>query len=129
MNTWSVEGFYEEGVAPAELGWGTHEKRLPPNAYVHRGFGPRNQICLAQPGMETWVRSWVPCGETIGMVIRHGEAFTMSDHLTVWGADGPPATRCTGRPCTTPTARPTWRSPASTSCACGVGRCNPVSAS
>ncbi|MFM9137521.1 MAG: saccharopine dehydrogenase NADP-binding domain-containing protein, partial [Actinomycetota bacterium] len=24
-NTWSVEGFYEEGVAPAELGWGTHE--------------------------------------------------------------------------------------------------------
>ena len=37
VNTWSVEGFYEEGVAPAELGWGTHEKRLPPNAYVHRG--------------------------------------------------------------------------------------------
>jgi homospermidine synthase len=89
VNTWSVEGFYEEGVAPAELGWGTHEKRLPPNAYVHRGFGPRNQICMAQPGMETWVRSWVPCGETAGMVIRHGEAFTMSDHLTVWGADGP----------------------------------------
>jgi len=26
VNTWSVEGFYEEGVAPAELGWGTHEK-------------------------------------------------------------------------------------------------------
>ena len=25
-NTWSVEGFYEEGIAPAELGWGTHEK-------------------------------------------------------------------------------------------------------
>jgi homospermidine synthase len=44
---------------------------------------------MAQPGMETWVRSWVPCGETAGMVIRHGEAFTMSDHLTVWGADGP----------------------------------------
>lgn len=26
VNTWSVEGFYEEGIAPAELGWGTHEK-------------------------------------------------------------------------------------------------------
>lgn len=25
VNTWSVEGFYEEGIAPAELGWGTHE--------------------------------------------------------------------------------------------------------
>jgi homospermidine synthase len=33
VNTWSVEGFYEEGIAPAELGWGTHEKTLPPNAY------------------------------------------------------------------------------------------------
>ena len=30
VNTWSVEGLYEEGVAPAELGWGTHEKKLPP---------------------------------------------------------------------------------------------------
>src|SRR3954453_5586814 len=84
VNTWSVDGFYEEGVAPAELGWGTHELRLPPNAYVHNGEGPRNQICLAQPGMATWVRSWVPCGPIHGMVIRHGEALTMSDHLTVW---------------------------------------------
>ena len=30
VNTWSVEGFYEEGIAPAELGWGTHEKHFPP---------------------------------------------------------------------------------------------------
>ena len=95
VNTWSVEGFYEEGVAPAELGWGTHEKRLPPNAYVHTGAGPRNQICIARPGMETWVKSWVPCGETRGMVIRHGESFTMSDHLTVWEEDGRPVYRPT----------------------------------
>jgi homospermidine synthase len=86
-NTWSVEGFYEEGLAPAELGWGTHEKRLPPHAYVHSNDGPRNQICIARPGMETWVRSWVPAGETRGMVIRHGEAFTITDHLTVWRDD------------------------------------------
>ena len=83
VNTWSVDGFYEEGIAPAELGWGTHEIRLPPNAYVHTGEGPRNQICIAQPGMETWVRSWVPSGEIRGMVVRHGEAFTMCEHLTV----------------------------------------------
>ncbi|MCB0983186.1 MAG: saccharopine dehydrogenase NADP-binding domain-containing protein, partial [Ilumatobacter sp.] len=74
VNTWSVEGFYEEGVAPAELGWGTHERRLPPNAFVHAGEGPCNQIAIARPGMETWVRSWVPGGEIRGMVIRHGEA-------------------------------------------------------
>ncbi len=83
VNTWSVEGFYEEGTAPAEMGWGTHEKKLPKFAYTHK-TGPQNQICLAQPGVKTWVRSWVPGGEMIGMVIRHGEAFTLSDHLTVW---------------------------------------------
>ena len=82
VNTWSVEGFYEEGVAPAELGWGTHEKELPVNGMQHP-TGPKNQIAIAQPGATTWVRSWVPHFEIQGMVIRHGEAFTISDHLTV----------------------------------------------
>ena len=35
-------------------------------------------------GMNTWVRSWVPHHNIRGMVIRHGEAFTISDFLTVW---------------------------------------------
>ena len=30
VNTWSVEGFREEGTTTAEMGWGTHEKELPP---------------------------------------------------------------------------------------------------
>ena len=83
VNTWSVEGFYEEGIAPAELGWGTHEKTLPANAFQHEG-GPQNQIAIAKAGATTWVRSWVPNSETTGLLVRHGEAFTMSDHLTVW---------------------------------------------
>jgi len=83
VNTWSIEGFFEEGVAPAELGWGTHERYVPRNAYFHK-VGPKNQICLSTIGMKTWVRSWVPCGEITGMVIRHGEAFSISDRLTVW---------------------------------------------
>ena len=83
VNTWSIEGFNEEGVAPSELGWGTHEKYMPRNAFFHRE-GPKNQICLSSIGMKTWVRSWVPCGEITGMVIRHGEAFSISDRLTVW---------------------------------------------
>jgi homospermidine synthase len=94
VNTWSIEGFYEEGIAPAEMGWGTHEKRLPANAFQHAGEGPGNQICLAQMACKTWVRSWVPCGEIVGMVIRHGEAFTICDHLTVW-EDGRPVYRPT----------------------------------
>jgi homospermidine synthase len=83
VNTWSVEGFYEEGIAPAELGWGTHEKTLPANTYLHEG-GPQNQIAIAQAGATKWVRSWVPNSETTGLLVRHGEAFTISDHLTVW---------------------------------------------
>ena len=83
VNTWSIEGFFEEGVAPAELGWGTHERHIPEGAYFHKE-GPQNQICLDTIGMKTWVRSWVPCGEITGMVIRHGEAFSISDRLTVW---------------------------------------------
>jgi homospermidine synthase len=38
--------------------------------------------------MEAWVRSWVPAGEIRGMIVRHGEALTISDHLTVWADDG-----------------------------------------
>jgi homospermidine synthase len=95
VNTWSVEGLYEEGVAPAEMGWGTHERRLPAGAQTHL-YGPANQICLSQMGMNTWVRSWVPLGgEIIGAIIRHGEAFTMSDYLTVYDAQGRPIYRPT----------------------------------
>ena len=94
-NTWSVEGFYEEGIAPAEIGWGTHEKWMPANAHEHHDDGPRNQICLAQPGMESWVRSWVPSGQNIGMIIRHGESYTMCKHLTVKNPDGTDAYRPT----------------------------------
>ena len=83
VNTWSIEGFFEEGVAPAEIGWGTHERLIPRNAFFHK-IGPGNQICLGTIGMKTWVRSWVPCGEITGMVVRHGEAFSISDRLTVW---------------------------------------------
>jgi len=93
VNTWSIEGFFEEGVAPAELGWGTHEKFVPRGAYFHK-TGPKNQICLNTIGMKTWVRSWVPCGEITGMVIRHGEAFSISDRLTVW-ENGKPVYRPT----------------------------------
>jgi len=98
VNTWSGEGLYEEGIAPAELGWGTHERTMPEHGLAHQGDGPRNQILIQRTGIETQVRTWVPGatpatalsggGGAIGMLIRHGEAFTMSEHLTVLGDDG-----------------------------------------
>ncbi len=86
VGTWSVEGLREEGTAPAEMGWGTHEQRLPDLANIPP-YGPKNQIMLSQMGINTWVRSWIPNEEIVGMVIRHGEAFGLSDRLTVWDGD------------------------------------------
>ena len=31
VNTWSIDGFVSEGGQPAEMGWGTHEKTMPPD--------------------------------------------------------------------------------------------------
>ena len=93
VHTGTIEGFFEEGTSPAEMGWGTHERTLPAKACVHQ-HGPMNQICLNQMGIHTWVRSWVPAGEIVGMVVRHGEAFTISDRLTV-REDGRPVYRPT----------------------------------
>jgi homospermidine synthase len=84
VNTWSVEGFREEGTTTAEMGWGTHEKELPAYAYEHPD-GPKSQICLARMGINTYVSTWVPPDhKVVGMIVRHGEAFTITEKLTVW---------------------------------------------
>jgi homospermidine synthase len=88
VNTWSIEGFREEGTSTSEMGWGTHEKTLPAQAFEHAS-GPKNQICLGRMGINTHVVSWVPDHCIQGMVVRHGEAFTISDALTVWNGDLP----------------------------------------
>ena len=44
VNTWSVEGFLSEGMQPAELGWGTHEKWAPANAGFHKRAAARRSI-------------------------------------------------------------------------------------
>jgi len=80
--TWSVEAMWEESISPSELGWGTHETWRPPFA-TEPEAGPRNQIILPQMGLNTWVRSWVPGQEIVGMVVTHGESFGLSHALTV----------------------------------------------
>lgn len=83
VNTWSIEGLHEEAYAPSEIGWGTHEKNLPDKSFEHT-TGPKNQIALASRGCLTLCKSFVPSGPILGYVIRHGEAFSISDRLTVW---------------------------------------------
>jgi homospermidine synthase len=46
VNTWSIDGFLSEGLQPSELGWGTHEKHMPPEAARH-AFGCDAAISIA----------------------------------------------------------------------------------
>jgi homospermidine synthase len=83
VNTWSVEGFVGEGCQPAELGWGTHEKALPPDGRRH-DFGPDCAIYLLRPGASTRVRTWTPlAGPIHGFLITHNEAISLADYLTL----------------------------------------------
>ena len=82
VNTWSVDGFVSEGCQPAELGWGTHEKELPPQGCRHE-FGRQSAVYLLQPGAGTRVRTWTPkAGPFHGFLITHGESISISDYLT-----------------------------------------------
>ncbi|HEU4653510.1 MAG TPA: saccharopine dehydrogenase C-terminal domain-containing protein [Steroidobacteraceae bacterium] len=82
VNTWSVDGFVSEGAQPAELGWGTHEKALPPQGRRH-DFGRQSAIYLMQPGAGTRVRTWTPkAGAFHGFLITHGESISISDFLS-----------------------------------------------
>jgi homospermidine synthase len=83
VNTWSVDGLLSEGYQPAELGWGTHEKRLPQGGHAF-DFGARYAIWIDRPGADTRVRSWCPGGgPQYGFVVTHNEALSISDYYTV----------------------------------------------
>jgi homospermidine synthase len=83
VNTWSVEGFLSEGMQPAELGWGTHEKWMPENGRTHeKGCGAA--IYLLQPGANTRVRTWCPTlGAQYGYLVTHNESISIADYYTV----------------------------------------------
>jgi homospermidine synthase len=87
VNTWSIDGFYSEGCQPAELGWGTHEKHLPPDGRMH-DFGSGAAIYLNRPGCTTRVRSWTPLeGPYQGFLITHNEAISIADYFSVMDND------------------------------------------
>jgi homospermidine synthase len=83
INTWSVEGFVSEGLQPSELGWGTHEKALPPGGHRH-DFGNDAAIYLSTPGAGTRVRSWTPTAQAQhGFLVTHNESISIADYFTV----------------------------------------------
>jgi len=89
INTWSIDGFVAEGCQPAELGWGSHEKTLPPDGH-RQTTGSLASIYLSRPGASTRVRTWTPkSGPFQGFLITHSEAISIASYLTVGPDDAP----------------------------------------
>jgi homospermidine synthase len=78
-----VEGFLSEGMQPAELGWGTHEKWMPANGCTHE-TGCGAAIYMLQPGANTRVRSWTPTAQAqYGFMVTHNESISIADYFTL----------------------------------------------
>jgi homospermidine synthase len=87
VNTWSIDGFVDELMQPAELSLGTDEPGRPQGALWHRrGSGT---IYLKRPGGATFARSWLPSlGGFQGLLMTHDEVFSIADYLSL--RDGTP---------------------------------------
>lgn len=89
VNTWSIDGLVGEGLQPAELGWGTHEKYFPNDASQH-DFGSQAAIYLKKPGLAVKMRTWLPlAGPQIGFLITHNEAISLAQYLSVGEGEKP----------------------------------------
>ena len=86
INTWSIDGFVDELMQPAELSIGTFERRIPRGAREHRpGSG---SLYLMRPGASTFARSWVPSINGFqGMLVSHDEVFSIADYLSIRDGD------------------------------------------
>ena len=84
----SVDGFISEGLQPSELGWGTHEKWLPPQARAHDDPAAPS-IYLDRPGADTRVRTWCPtAGPQYGLCVTHNESISIADYSTMTSDSG-----------------------------------------
>lgn len=82
INTWSIDGFVDELMQPAELSIGTFEKKRLRGAREHSpGSGT---FYLQRPGASTFARSWVPSiGGFQGMLVTHDEVLAIADYLSI----------------------------------------------
>jgi len=87
VNTWSIDGFVDELMQPAELSLGTAEPRPPPGSHWHRrGSGT---VYLRRPGGATYARGWLPSlGGYQGLLMTHDEVFSIADHFSLCGERG-----------------------------------------
>jgi len=78
-NTWSCRGFLTEGLVPIQIAKGSHEDNE--NEEFPR---VRDNTCIMSwgPSKNYKAKSWVPNGDTFGVLIPHGEAFTINEFLS-----------------------------------------------
>ena len=98
-NTWSAQGLANELCHPAELGWGSHETRMPSATRSAETDGGR-VVVFEQPAGSCMVRSWTPEGGTQnGYLVGHHEAISMSELLTLAGSHARPTVFYAYQPC------------------------------
>ena len=125
VNTWSVEGFVSEGMQPAELGWGTHERWLPEQRR------PAGQA-TASRSTSTSPAPTRACGAGARRPARN----TASSSRTTNRSRSRTSSRCaratgwrTARPATTPTTRATRRCCRCTRCSARGAGCRSATTS
>ena len=97
VNTWSCEGFWAEGRAPAEMGWGTHEDRYPDGGKTQKD---KTAAYLEAPGVSVLMKSWVPeGGQYNGFLVQHSESITISQYFTTKDGKFRPSVYYVYQPC------------------------------
>ena len=84
LNTWSSNAisWYDEAFSYLEISWGTHEKNIPEKLNKELTNDYQNVIDLV--GCESFARTYTPINKnTIGMLIRHEETYTICRKLTL----------------------------------------------
>ena len=120
VNTWSVEGFLSEGMQPAELGWGTHEKWAPANAGFHEERLRRGD--LHQPARRQHPRALLDADGARRSSASSSPTTSRSRSPTITPCATTRARRSTGRPATTPITPATTRCCRCTSCSASAGK-------
>jgi homospermidine synthase len=82
VNTWCIEALHEECIAPVEINWGSHEKKIPANACLH-ATGPCHKLFFNKRAIHMHALSWVPSGPITGLMVRHGEVYTMGKYFSI----------------------------------------------
>lgn len=77
INTWSVQGFINEGSQPAELTFGTYDN------YNNINVRSDRSAYLNKPGVKTTVLGWNPLGgQYMGWMITHMESISIGQALS-----------------------------------------------